>query len=856
MASVFTAAQSGDLTHVDFWTTSNNAQYEIYVWDGFFGTTELAHQTGSCLEYGYYSIPLSTPISIGAGQQFTVGIIMTTPGYNYPIPFEKEILGTVEPPIQSDVSFMRYSEGYTWTDLAEYGWNACLRARMVSEVPENNPPDMPTDPSPADEATGIGINPTLSVVVSDLDVDSMDVTFYDANGDSVIGTDMNVPSGSAASVTWSELNYATTYSWYAIADDGIDSTQSTIWSFTTGDAPNQPPNAPINPLPSDGATGIVLNPALRVDVIDPDGDSMDVTFYEGSDDSVIGTVTDIPSGGTATTTWSGLAYETTYSWYAIADDNIAGTTQSSTWSFTTETAPNNPPDTPSNPNPADGATGVDLSPTLSVSVNDADGDTMTVYFYDGSSVLLGTDTVSGSGTATATWTNADQYSTIYYWYTVADDRKDQTTSPTWQFTTKDKPQEIVEFSDSFEVSEWNGLWVEEDSQNDWFRSTQRATDGSRSAEVDGRATDATLTMADPIDLSGKSTATLTFSWFIEASWDSGEYIALDVHDGTWQEIKRLSGNVDEENVWHHETIDLTPYMVKNFQIRFRAKVSSSREDGNVDNVKIVSVGGQPNNPPDTPSNPVPVNGATDIGLSPTLSVDVSDPDGDSMDVAFYDEFGVLIGTDTGVSSGTRASAEWSGLSYDTTYGWYAVADDGKDTTQSATTWHFTTESTPQEIVEFSDSFEVSEWNGLWVENSQNDWFRSTQRKNDGSYSAEVDGGATDATLTMADSIDLSGKSTATLTFSWFIESSWDAGEYISLDMFYNNAWHNGVASINGAWRTGLEENRWISVSISNMDATYLGDTMPSDFKIRFRAKVSSSIEDGNVDNVTIITSVK
>jgi C1A family cysteine protease len=47
MASVFTEGQPGNLTHVDFWTTSNNAQYEIYVWNGFFGT-ELAHQTGSC----------------------------------------------------------------------------------------------------------------------------------------------------------------------------------------------------------------------------------------------------------------------------------------------------------------------------------------------------------------------------------------------------------------------------------------------------------------------------------------------------------------------------------------------------------------------------------------------------------------------------------------------------------------------------------------------------------------------------------------------------------------------------------------------------------------------------------------
>jgi C1A family cysteine protease len=132
MANVFTAHGSGDLTHVDFWTTSNNAQYEVYVWNGFFGIP-LAHQTGTCQEYGYYSIPLSAPISIDVGQQFTVGVDMTTPGFNYPIPVEYEIPGDVDPPIQTDVSFIRHTDSASWTDLADYDWNACLRARMVSE---------------------------------------------------------------------------------------------------------------------------------------------------------------------------------------------------------------------------------------------------------------------------------------------------------------------------------------------------------------------------------------------------------------------------------------------------------------------------------------------------------------------------------------------------------------------------------------------------------------------------------------------------------------------------------------------------------------------------------------------------
>ena len=82
------------------------------------------------------------------------------------------------------------------------------------------------------------------------------------------------------------------------------------------------------------------------------------------------------------------------------------------------------------------------------------------------------------------------------------------------------------FADSFENGQWNGMWVE-DSQNDWFTSTQRATDGSYSAEVDGRATDATLTMANPTDMTLYGSAELTFDWLIEKGLDTGEYLALD-----------------------------------------------------------------------------------------------------------------------------------------------------------------------------------------------------------------------------------------------------------------------------------------------------------------------------------------
>lgn len=160
-----------------------------------------------------------------------------------------------------------------------------------------------------------------------------------------------------------------------------------------------------------------------------------------------------------------------------------------------------------------------------------------------------------------------------------------TTAPTQ--TPTPTPAETIEFYDSFEDGTLN-KWIQ-DPQNDWFNSTQRATDGFHSVEVDGNASNATLSLANAIDLTGKVNATLTFPWLIERHLDGGEYLCLDLYDGSWQEYKCLRGNDDPEDVWHNENINLSNYLVANFKIRFRAKMSHSKEDANIDNVKIVSI---------------------------------------------------------------------------------------------------------------------------------------------------------------------------------------------------------------------------------------------------------------------------
>ena len=135
MANIFTASPGGNLTHVDFYTGGVNTQYDIRVYrSGNINSlgSAVATKTGTCGDApGYYSIPLTTPIALSNGEAFTVAVKMTTPAYNYPIPVELVVSGWCNPPIQTGKSYVKHYDADSWTDLASYGQNACLRARVT-----------------------------------------------------------------------------------------------------------------------------------------------------------------------------------------------------------------------------------------------------------------------------------------------------------------------------------------------------------------------------------------------------------------------------------------------------------------------------------------------------------------------------------------------------------------------------------------------------------------------------------------------------------------------------------------------------------------------------------------------------
>ena len=193
------------------------------------------------------------------------------------------------------------------------------------------PPYPPIDPEPEMNSQRININPTLSVYVSDPNNDPMDIYFYDSN-DNIIDSVKNVQQDTRVSVTWENLEYGHIYQWYVIAEDNEGFTKSDNWVFFTDYKPAKPTVL----SPDNNSNNVNLSPTLKVNIYDLDDSELNISFYDASNDQIIGLCPNAVDN--ASIIWTNLNYEQKYQWYAIADDGMVQT-QSDTWIFTTKSPP-------------------------------------------------------------------------------------------------------------------------------------------------------------------------------------------------------------------------------------------------------------------------------------------------------------------------------------------------------------------------------------------------------------------------------------------------------------------------------------------------------------------------------------
>lgn len=204
---------------------------------------------------------------------------------------------------------LAYSSSYTWRVDAV---NSCGTTTgdtwtFSTIIPL---PNKPTTPNPANGATGVSINPTLSWVNGG-GATSYDVWF---NGAFI---------GNQAGTTYAPgpLTNNTAYSWRIDAVNGGGTTTGDTWGFTTIVAA---PNKPTTPSPTNGATDVLPYAPVLSWANGGGATSYDV-YFNGSF-----------IGNQAGTTYApgALSFNTAYSW-RIDAVNAGGTTTGDTWSFTT-----------------------------------------------------------------------------------------------------------------------------------------------------------------------------------------------------------------------------------------------------------------------------------------------------------------------------------------------------------------------------------------------------------------------------------------------------------------------------------------------------------------------------------------
>lgn len=122
------------------------------------------------------------------------------------------------------------------------------------------------------------------------------------------------------------------YYWRVVVwDSKNEYAEGDVWEFTT--APNYLPRLSESPTPSNGATNVPVNPVLRWDAFDPDGDALtfDLQFGEFSPPPLIASGLTVKEYRPGT-----LKYGTKYYWKLVVKDSKGARVEGPIWSFTTE----------------------------------------------------------------------------------------------------------------------------------------------------------------------------------------------------------------------------------------------------------------------------------------------------------------------------------------------------------------------------------------------------------------------------------------------------------------------------------------------------------------------------------------
>jgi len=358
-----------------------------------------------------------------------IGVIIANPGYIFQLltdeglSFFETIAAQVILPLR--IVFLVSSA----FELVAAVYDFAQSSLMVSFTLTSSDALVPPPPglsSPANGSSNISLPPTLSWYAS-TGATSYTLQVSDGNSFNSFAYNQSVP-GTSQQITG--LINSKQYFWRVYATNSYGtSAVSSVWNFTTA-AGGTAPQAPLLLSPSNGATNVGLAPTLSWYA------STGATSYTLQVSTNSSFTSYVYNQGVTSTSQpiSGLNNLTPYFWHVSATNSYGASAWSTTWSFTTVSVANSPPIVPSNPNPVNGATGISVSPTLSWSCSDPEGDPLTYDVYFGTSSnppLVASNRTTGSYSP-GTLSNG----MTYFWKIIAkDNHSNSTTGPLWTFTT-------------------------------------------------------------------------------------------------------------------------------------------------------------------------------------------------------------------------------------------------------------------------------------------------------------------------------------------------------------------------------------------------------------------------------------
>jgi carbohydrate binding protein with CBM6 domain/phospholipase D-like protein len=471
-----------------------------------------------------------------------------------------------------------------------------------------------------------------------------------------------------------------------------------MWNDTVNftDFTPLPPNTPTLLAPASGAGSQPTTPTLEWNRT-PFATSYDV--YLGTAPSALSFAARVPAqivqDPPTTYSWTAtapLAGATTYYWKVVARTNATDVqptlvASSSVWSFTTSGGTPPPaPGTPTNPSPANGATGVGTNATLSWSATSATS--YDVYFGTASNPPL-----VASNVASPSYTPALTASTTYFWKIVARNSSGTTTGPVWSFATAaappPPPPNVFPVPGTIQAEDFEG------GQNVGYFDTTAGNSGGqyRATDVDIEATSDAGGGYNVGWMSATEWLKYTINVAAAGTYTLQARVACSGAGGTFHvEVngRDVTGPLSVPNTggWQN-WITLSPSVsLSAGQQPMRVVLDTAGPGGAVGNLNWITFSSAaPPPPPGTPSNPSPASGATGVSTTTTLSWSAA------TGATSYDVYFGTASNPPLAASNVTTTTYTPALAASTTYFWKIVARNSAGTT-SGPVWSFSTAASP------------------------------------------------------------------------------------------------------------------------------------------------------------------